>query len=38
MSTVRTQAELDAALKAGDTTVYIESPVGVWLNGWVVDL
>jgi hypothetical protein len=30
--TVRTQAELDAALAANEATIYIESPAGVWLQ------
>jgi hypothetical protein len=30
--TVTTQAELDAALAAGESTVYIESTAGVWLT------
>jgi hypothetical protein len=30
--TVRTQTELDAALAAGEATIYIESPAGVWLS------
>jgi hypothetical protein len=29
--TVRTQTELDAALKAGEATICIDSPAGVWL-------
>jgi hypothetical protein len=31
-ATVRTQAKLDAALAAGEATIDIESPAGVWLT------
>jgi hypothetical protein len=30
--TVHTQAELDAAIKAGEPIIYIDSPAGVWLT------
>ena len=31
-ATVRTQADLDAAIAAGEPTIYIESDAGVWLT------